>query len=34
MRMPLDGEVAWLLPEGAKAYWRGRVIEILYEFAW
>jgi hypothetical protein len=34
MRMPLDGEVAWLLPEGAKPYWRGRVTEILYEFAW
>jgi len=34
MQVPLDGEVAWLLPEGAKAYWRGRVTEILYEFAW
>lgn len=33
MRVPLDGEVAWLLPEGAKSYWRGRITEILYEFA-
>lgn len=32
MRVPLDGEVAWLLPAGAKPYWRGRIIEIAYEF--
>ena len=33
MRVPLDGEVAWLLPEGAKPYWRGRINELSYEFA-
>jgi len=33
MRVPLDGEVAWLLPEGEKPYWRGRITEISYEFA-
>ena len=33
MRVPLEGEVAWLLPEGAKPYWRGRVTELSYEFA-
>lgn len=33
MRVPLDGEVAWLLPEGPKPYWRGRIAEISYEFA-
>lgn len=33
MRVPLDGEVAWLLPEGAKPYWRGHIDEIAYEFA-
>ncbi|WP_317623103.1 DUF6920 family protein [Thiohalomonas denitrificans] len=33
MRIPLEGEVAWLLPEGAKPYWRGRITEIRYEFA-
>jgi hypothetical protein len=33
MRVPLDGEVAWLLPEGAKPYWRGHITEIVYEFA-
>jgi hypothetical protein len=33
MRVPLDGEVAWLLPEGAKPYWRGRITDITFEFA-
>jgi hypothetical protein len=33
MRVPLDGEVAWLLPEGEKPYWRGHTTEINYEFA-
>lgn len=33
MRVPLDGEVAWLLPEGAKPYWRGRITKLRYEFA-
>lgn len=33
MRVPLDGEVAWLLPEGAKPYWRGHIVAIDYEFA-
>jgi hypothetical protein len=34
MVVPLDGEVAWLLPdEGAKPYWRGYITEIDYEFA-
>jgi hypothetical protein len=32
--VPLDGEVAWLLPEGEKPYWRGHLAEISYEFAW
>jgi hypothetical protein len=32
MRVPLDGEVAWLLPEGEKPYWRGHITEIVYEF--
>jgi hypothetical protein len=33
MRVPLDGEVAWLLPEGEKPYWRGHITEIRYQFA-
>ena len=31
MRIPLAGEVAWLLPEGRKPYWRGRIAEIRFE---
>jgi hypothetical protein len=33
MLVPLDGEVAWLLPDGAQPYWRGRITELTYEFA-
>lgn len=33
MRIPLEGEVAWLLPDGPKPYWRGRITTIKYEFA-
>jgi hypothetical protein len=33
MRVPLDGEVAWLLPEGVKTYWRGTTTSLNYEFA-
>ncbi len=32
MRVPLDGEVAWLLPEGEKSYFRGHITKINYEF--
>ena len=30
--VPRRAEVAWLLPEGRFAYWRGRPTEIAYEF--
>jgi hypothetical protein len=33
MRIPLEGEAAWELPEGVWPYWRGRVTQIAYEFA-
>jgi hypothetical protein len=26
-RIPLEGEVAWLLPEGELVYWRGRIVD-------
>jgi hypothetical protein len=29
--VPLDGEVAWLLPESEKPYWRAQITEIDYE---
>ncbi len=32
MRVPLDGEVAWLLPHGARPYWRGHLAGVAYEF--
>ena len=32
MRVPLDGEVAWMLPEGEKPYWRGTTTSLNYEF--
>ena len=30
MRIPLHGEVAWLLPEGPSPYWHGRITDIVY----
>jgi hypothetical protein len=33
MRVPLDGEVAWVLPTGPKPYWRGRITDSKYELA-
>jgi hypothetical protein len=32
MLIPLEGEVAWILPEGPKPYWRGRITRLNYEF--
>ena len=32
MRVPQQGEVAWLLPEGEKPYWRGTTTSASYEF--
>lgn len=31
MLVPLAGEVAWLLPNGRRPYWRGRITRIEYE---
>lgn len=33
MRIPLDGEVAWMFPAGTRPYWRGGITSIEYEFA-
>ncbi len=33
MRVPQEGEVAWLLAEGEKPYWRGTTLSATYEFA-
>ncbi|MFO7544641.1 MAG: DUF6544 family protein [Trueperaceae bacterium] len=29
--VPLEGEVAWLLPDGPRPYWRGRIDEIVFQ---
>lgn len=33
MRIPLEGEVAWVLPSGSKPYYRGLITTMRYEFA-
>jgi hypothetical protein len=33
MRVPLSGEVAWLLPEGRMSYWRGTVSSLAFDFS-
>jgi len=33
MLIPLEGEVAWLLPNRRQPYWRGRITRLSYEFA-
>jgi len=32
MLVPLQGEVAWLFPDGPRPYWRGRMTKIEYRF--
>ncbi|HEX8362443.1 MAG TPA: DUF6544 family protein [Longimicrobium sp.] len=32
MLVPMEGEVAWILPDGPLPYWRGRITRALYEF--
>ena len=33
VRIPLEGEVAWVLPDGPYPYWRGRITSIEYRVA-
>ncbi|WP_431299706.1 DUF6920 family protein [Tabrizicola sp. BL-A-41-H6] len=33
MMVPMAGEVAWVLAEGEKPYWRGRVTALAYAFS-
>jgi hypothetical protein len=30
--IPMSGEVAWILPEGDKPYWRGTITSLKFEF--
>lgn len=32
MRVPIQGEVGWMLPDGSFPYWRGRIVEFTYKF--
>lgn len=32
MRVPAEGEVEWILPEGRLSYWRGRIVRSAYDF--
>ena len=33
MQVPLEAEIAWLLPTGAKTYYRGKITTLKYDFA-
>lgn len=33
MRVPMEGEVEWILPEGRLSYWRGRIAGIRHDFS-
>ncbi len=33
MQVPMEGEVAWILPHGPRPYWRGKIHGITYELA-
>jgi hypothetical protein len=33
MRIPVEGEVEWQLPGGNFPYWKGRIVEVEYDFA-
>jgi len=32
MRIPVEGNVEWQLPDGSLPYWKGRIVEIEYDF--
>jgi hypothetical protein len=32
MKIPIEGEVEWQMPEGRAPYWRGRIVETEYDF--
>jgi hypothetical protein len=33
MVIPLAGEVGWVYPEGIRLYFKGRFMDVNYEFA-
>jgi hypothetical protein len=32
MRIPLEGEVEWQLPGGNMPYWKGKIVDVKYDF--
>jgi hypothetical protein len=32
MKVPIEGEVEWLLPEGPQVYWRGEITDVELEY--
>ena len=33
IQVPLEGEVAWVMPDGLKPYYRGKITSLSFEFA-
>jgi len=33
MRIPVEGDVEWQLPGRSFPYWKGRIVEVEYDFA-
>ncbi|MBI3611211.1 MAG: hypothetical protein HY204_11005 [Nitrospirae bacterium] len=33
MRIPVEGDVEWRLPDGSFPYWKGRIVKVMYDFA-
>jgi hypothetical protein len=33
LRIPLAGEVEWLLPEGPQLYWKGEITAVAYDYS-
>ena len=32
MRIPVEGEVAWQLPDGILPYWKAKIVDVQYDF--
>jgi hypothetical protein len=33
MRIPVEADVEWRLQDGSFPYWKGRIVEVMYDFA-
>jgi hypothetical protein len=32
MRIPIEGEVEWQLPAGRLPYWKGKIVDVKFDF--